>query len=600
MIKNLSAIIFLFLFVEINIAQTFEATVDKTTVGSDERFEVKFTYSGSDVNGLSDFQPPKFENFVVLSGPNQSTSMQWINGVMSGSRTYSYIVQARSMGKFTIQSASIKAGGETLKTNPITIEVVKGTTQPKRDSGGDSDIDMKEIAENCFILALVDKSTVFIGEQVTVTYKLYTRLNIASPQVSKIPNYQGFWAEEIDLGQNIQLVRENYNGKQYNTAVLKKAALFPSQTGELTVTPFELTIPIQIQKKRKSTGFFDDFFNDPFFNPVQTIEFKAKSNSVKVKVNPLPSTNLSSFKGAVGNFNITSEIDKQETKQNEPITLKIKINGSGNIKLLEISEPKFPTGFEKFDPKTSETINRSGVVNGTKTFEYLLVPRMEGKYEIPPIEFTYFNPAKKEYSTLSTKPYPITVKKGDGVQYTSIDAGNKVDWLDRDIRYIKTNVNELKSVNVPLYNSPVFYFMIGLPLTAFILFIFWRRKEITLSENVSLAKRLYAEKVAKKRLKQAEKLLKAGKQSLHDLEIARAVNGYFTDKLNIGTAELSVDSVIEKLKERNISDELIKLFSEVMQQSDFIRYAPSAASIEGSQHLYQKAKELIVKSEESL
>lgn len=277
-------------------SQSLTASVANSKVGLGDQFEVSFEFNGPDINNAKNFTSPEFANFLILSGPNQSTSMQIINGAVSGSISYSYYLQPRSIGTFTIGSASINYKGTTYKSQPVKIEVVKGSAPPpiaKNQQGTTPEVQNSEIAKNLFIRAAVDKQKVYQGEQVTVTYKLYTRLNIASQmQVSKLPQYQGFWAEELETPNQIMFTTENVDGKQFRVGILKKAALFPSQSGELTVSPMELKVPVQIQKKRKqSNNIFDDFFNDPFFGNAETVQYNAKSNTVKVNVLPFPKIN---------------------------------------------------------------------------------------------------------------------------------------------------------------------------------------------------------------------------------------------------------------------------------------------------------------------
>lgn len=252
-------------------AQEFTSSVDKTKVGENETFQAYFTFKGQNSNGLRNFKAPSFTGFRVLSGPNQSTSMQYINGAMSSSVTYSFYLQATSIGKYTLGEASIEYNGNSLATKPIEIEVVKGAAPTQRQnnsrnqnqtSGG---ISNEELAENVFIRAIPDRQSTYLGQQVTVTYKLYTRLNINSPQISKLPSYQGFWSEELEMNNNIYFSEEMYNNVRFRSAVLKTVALFPTKTGELSVTPFELTVPVMVKKKR-SNDPFDQFFNDSFLD----------------------------------------------------------------------------------------------------------------------------------------------------------------------------------------------------------------------------------------------------------------------------------------------------------------------------------------------
>jgi hypothetical protein len=580
--------------------QTFTASVSNNKVGSDEQFEITFVFSGSDINSLSNFQPPNFKDFVVLSGPNQSSSMQIINGAVSGNRSFLYYIQARSAGKFVISSASINFKNETLRSEPITIEVLKGTTKPKQQQN-DQSVSNDEIAENLFIRAIVDKSTLYQGEQLTVVYKLYTRLNIASPQISKLPSYQGFWAEELETSNNISFTRETIDGKVFNVATLKRAALFPTQAGDLSVTPFELKIPVQIQSRRRSNNIFDDFFNDPFFGRSQTVEFNAKSNTVRVKVLPLPNSDKPSFKGAVGNFSMNAVLDKNEIKQNDPITLKITISGTGNLKLIEQPEVNIPNGFETYDPKVNDEINRSSVVSGSKTFEFLIIPRIAGKFEIPSLEFTYFNPQKKSYQTLESEVFKINVLSGSGeyVGGTSISRED-VKVLDRDIRYIKLNINDISYHSGYWLFSSSFYAAVLSPLLIALVLFFWKRKEDNLASNLQLFKNVRAQKIAKKRLRQAAKLMKLNKSNEFYDEIANALFGYLQDKFSIEKSEFSLDKAIEVLSiyinESSILDEL-KL---TIQKCDYIRYAPSSVENNDLNEMYNRTSTLIMTLEDKL
>ena len=353
------------------LGQSFNATVNTAAVALNDKFQVSFTFEGQDINSIKNFSPPDLnKDFLVLSGPNQSTSMQIINGAVSASISYSYYLQPRNLGKYTIGSAKILYKDQEYKSEPIKIEVVAGAPKPKQNEQASDNVSEKEIAENLFIRAIVDKQRVYKGEQVTVTYKLYTRLDIAAQMsVSKLPSYQGFWAEELETSPNISFSTEVINGKQFRVGVIKRAALFPSQTGELALTPFELKVPILVKKKRGTGNIFDDFFDDPFFGRRETYEYTAKSNTVKIISLDLPQGNIpSSFKGAVGEFILNAKMDKYQVKANEPIALKVEINGSGNLQLINIPEVKLPTGFEKYEPKVSEYINRSNKISGKNTY----------------------------------------------------------------------------------------------------------------------------------------------------------------------------------------------------------------------------------------
>ncbi|MCL6100186.1 MAG: BatD family protein, partial [Bacteroidetes bacterium] len=420
-------------------AQKFSATVDKTTVGQYDQFQVYFTFDGGDINGLSNFRPPAFGGFRILSGPNQSSSMQIINGKVSGSITYSYILQPTNIGSYSIGSASVEYGGKSYNTNTLNVKVEKGTPQQQKESNGG--YSQQELAKNVFIMAEANKTRAALGEQITVTYKLYTKLNIASPQITKLPSYEGFWAEDLGPIQNINFQVGMYKGERYRMAVIKQVALFPSKTGTLSVTPFELNIPVIVKKKKTGNDVFDEFFNDSFFGRTETVNYDAKSNTIKVEVEPLPANAPASFNGAVGNFTLKADLDKTNVVTNESLTLRLTIGGNGNIKLLKAPEPQLPAGFDKYEPKTIDNVNRNSVISGQKIVDYLIVPRSPGQKEIPPVEFTYYNPSSRKYVTLKTQSFKINVRQGVGDNNVASQSFSKEDvkLLSEDIRYIKTS-----------------------------------------------------------------------------------------------------------------------------------------------------------------
>jgi len=603
--RILSAIILAVILLPANIiSQSFTATTNSTKVGEGEQFEVSFTYSGTEISVIENFLAPNFKDFLVLSGPNQSSSIQIINGAHSGSRTFTYYLQPRAMGKFTIGSAAITVKGQTLKSAPLAIEVAKGgSNQLAKKESNNQEVSTKEIGENVFIRAIVDKNTVYQGEQVTVTYRLYTRLNIQAPQISKLPSYQGFWSEEIETSNQVSFSRENYDGKLFNVATLKRAALFPTQTGELSVTPFELKIPVLIQRKRKSNNPFDNFFDDPFFGRSESVEYMAKSNTLKIKVLPLPVSSSTSFTGAVGDYTLQTSIDKKNVKQNEPVTLKVVLSGEGNINLLDMPELQIPNGFEKYEPKITATVSRSGVISGKKSFELLIIPRVSGSFEIPPMHFTFFNPKKRSYATASSPSYSIAVEQGS-VEYSGGGSGlskEEIKLLGQDIRFVKNNFTDVTKKKDSTDDSLLL--MISLytfPLLGLIGFLFWKQKEEKLSGNVMLLRNLRAEKIAKTRLKTAAKYLKEKNDSLFFTEISQAIFGYLEDKLSISKADFTVETAITKLQLSGVEKSFIDEMKLILEKCEFIRFAPSQDILEDMNLLYNRTASLIASVEEKI
>lgn len=585
------------------LGQSFNATVNSTTIALNDKFQVSFTFEGQDVNAIKNFSPPDLnKDFLVLSGPNQSTSMQIINGAVSASISYSYYLQPRNLGKYTIGAANLLYKDQEFKSEPIKIEVVAGAPKPKQSDQPNDNVSEKEVAENLFIKAIVDKQRVYKGEQVTVTYKLYTRLDIAAQMsVSKLPSYQGFWAEELETSPNISFTTEVINGKQFRVGVIKKAALFPSQTGELALTPFELKVPILVKKKRGTGNIFDDFFDDPFFGRRETYDYTAKSNTVKITSIELPKENIPmGFHGAVGAFDLNAKVDKPEVKANEPIALKLEISGTGNLQLINIPEVKLPTGFEKYEPKVSEQINRANKISGKKTIDYLLVPRIAGKMEIAPVQFSYFNPSSKSYVTLNTNSFTINVLKGDGTSDFSGAVKEDIKVLGDDIRYIKTDLGNVEKIRKPIIFSNNFWLAVGFPLIALLGLIAWKKRDDRISGNLQLRKYRQAQKMAKSRLKTAKSLMSENNHIAFYTEISKALFGYLEDKLHLPKSEFSIDLALQELQRENVNQNILDSLKNCAEKCEFVRFAPKEDGIEAMNQIYNDSANVIIEIEKIL
>jgi len=596
------SLIYFFIFIALcgtTIAQEFTASVNETTVADNERFQVSFIFSGKSINNLKNFKPPSFSNFLVLSGPNQSTSIQIINGVQTASLTYLYILQPENVGTYSIGKASIEQVEQTFETKPLKMQVVKGSAKPKQKNT-EQTISNEEIAKNLFIKATVDKRKVFKGEQVTVVYKLYTRLTIPKQMsINKVPQYQGFWAEELEIESNRSPTIEVMNGQQFQVGVLKKVALFPSQTGKLEVTPFELTVPVQIQRKR-SRNIFDDFFGDPFGRG-ETIEYQAVSNTVKVDVLPLPTEGKpENFHGAVGDFKMEATMNKTSTKTNEPLTLNVFISGTGNFELLEMPEIKLPNGFEIYEPKITEDVKNKGKLHGTKTGEYLFVPRVVGIREIPPIEFSYFDPAKKKYVTLKSEPFTLNIEQGDKIVNTEVVGKEDVQQLGNDIRFIKTSFSSIEKKNEYMINTNGFWIAGAVPFLLLTVLLGWKRRSDKLAGNVALLRYRKAQKVAKNRLKKAGKLLKEKNHKEFYTELSLALFGYLEDKLHIPKAEFTVERAADELKMKSVNEGLITDLKNSAEKCEYVRFAPGAEESAAMKEMYDELAEVIISLEKSI
>ncbi len=584
---------------ELSAQITFKASANKV-VEIGENFRLNFTVNA---NG-SNFKPPSsFSGFRVLAGPSTSTSSsyQWINGKASQSisNTYSYILQATRAGKFTIPEAKITVEGKVYTSKPITIEVVKGSANanvPNQENK--TQPEQGNIKDQIFVRISLNKTKVYLGEQIIATIKIYTKVGLRAFNDFKFPAYTGFWSQDIETPNQISLQRENVNGTIYNVGVLRKTILFPQRSGKIKIDPFELDCIVQ-QKAGKRRNFFGELVD-----VYKDIEVQLVSPPRTVNVMPLPVGKPASFSGAVGtDFKLSATIDHNQIKNNESLTLKVKISGNGNLKLIDKINIDFPQTFEVYDPKVKENINNTaGGARGTKTFEYLIIPREQGDYVIPGIKFSYFDVKDKKYKTLSVEDIPVKVEKGDAVDLSasSISVSKEdIRTLGSDIRFIKQNKFELKPINKTFFGSLQFYLYYLISLFIFIVLVFFMRNKIKQNANAVLMKNKRAGKISKKRLKKAAVYMKQNDKEQFYNEIIHALWGFLSDKLNIPVSELSRETVKETLLKHNVSEDIISNFIKVIDDCEFAKYAPSGQTNSLSDD-YKKAREVIDKFEEIL
>ncbi|WP_372948216.1 BatD family protein [Mariniphaga sp.] len=560
-----------------------------------KQFRLTFTLNE---RGSSLQLPPGLNNnFDVLMGPStgQSTSIRTINGQTSTEVTYSYtyILRAKSEGEFEIRPATIEVDGKVMESNSLKIQVVPTQSQPQTqqqqtprgaESQGSQSVDLG--GDNLFLRVEMSKQNVFRGEQIIATVKLYADPNIPISGFDEVnlPTYEGFYTQDIEIPNQINFTREVYNNRIYQVGVLKKTVLFPQQNGTITVNPFSMTLLVQQRVRPRS--FFDDFFSG-----VQTVRTTLNSSAVRVNVKDLP-TQPGNFYGGVGNFTISSELSAENVTTNDAVTLKLTINGNGNLRLIRNPELQLPSDFEVYDPRSTENVRATdNGVSGTKTVEYLFQPRFEGEYTIPAIPFTFFNPATGSYETRSTQEYTLHVEKGTGDQSSTVMSSRQredLQLLGQDIRFIKQGNPTLRIKGTTFYGTPFFYgIYAGSALLFLVLFIIYRKKARE-NANVALMRNKKANRLATKRLKAAAGFMKKNEnEAFHDA-ILKAFWGYFSDKLGILVANLNRDSALEGLRKRNVDEELINDFVEITEQCEFARYAPSGGS-EARSELYKKA-----------
>jgi hypothetical protein len=598
-----ASLLFLFFYSTVS-AQEFTASVTPGTVAVGDQVQVTYTLNGTGSN----FHAPTFENFNVLAGPSQSTNMQIVNGVVSQSLSYTYVLQPIKEGTFKFGSATIDAGGKKISSNQVTINVVKGNPQPKSQGSQSGQKQDGTVAggKNVFFKVSVDKSNVFQGEGIVVTYKLYTKVNLVNYSISKLPSLTGFWSQDITMPQQLQFHSENFDGANYKVAEIKKMVVFPQRAGTLELDPMEGEVIARVQAKRQqqnSNDPFSQFFNDPFFNfnQWQDVKVSLKSDAVKITVRDLPSNAPSSFNGAVGKFNIDISLDKKETKAHEPVTLKIKISGKGNLKLIDPPKADFPADFETYDPKISSSITATTAgVNGNKTFEYLVIPRNAGDYKIPVSGFSFFNLDKKQYESVPSQVLTLKVEKGNETMTTTVTGVSKSDvqLLGKDIHFIKTNTPEFIQGSGSFFGSGLFYALMGAPALLFGGLLVFRKRYMEMQSNIGLLKSQRANKVAKKRLSAAQKYLASNDKEKFLDEMFRALWGFVSDRLQIPVSELSKESASKVLQSKNISDDLINQFTETIDSCEFARFAPGMAA--SNEEIYRKGIDIISKLEQTI
>jgi hypothetical protein len=582
-------------------AQDVQFTADAPgVVEMGEQFRLTYTLNARP----SSFNPPDLTDFYVLSGPNQSTStsFQIINGKSSQSITvtYTYYIQATTVGTFTISPANAVVDKKEYTSNSVSIEVVgeQKSAPPDQDQETPSTQPQQLTDDELFVKVLVDKKTVYQGQHLIATIKIYTRLPITGFGSSEMPDFHGFWSQDIESPTQINLQRENVSGVIYNTGVIRKVLLFPQKNGEITIDPFKLETYVR-QQLRTPRSIFDDFFSPSYTNVSKILV----SEPVKINVKSLPSGQPSTFTGAVGSMNINASIDKSNVKTNDAITLRFVVSGNGNLKLIEAPKIDFPPDFDTFDPKVSTNIqNTSNGQTGNKTFEYLLIPRHAGNYRIPPVSFSYFNPGKNDYYTLQTSEFRIAVEKGEEDEQVNVISGlSKEDLkiLGSDILFIKTYPFKLFPSGKTLFGSLPFYLLYIIPLLLFILIVLIRRAHIKKRQNIELFKNRKASKVARKKLKQALRHLRQEQKEEFFESLLHAFWGYLSDKLSIPISELSRESAEKNLSTHLGDKELIGRFIKVIDDCEMARYSPQSGT-EQMDTLYKEAMNLIIKMEQNL
>ena len=600
-------LIFTFLFMSIAKLYADEDVSIKAkapnVVKQGERFRLVYTINTQ----VADFDAPSIDDFRVLAGPSTSTStnISVINGKMTKNfeLKYTYVLQAEGKGKFSIPPAKVQVDGKVYKSNSLNIEVINGKSAGSRQKSRQQSVSDEQATrspgDKLFVRVLVDDRNVYRDEPIVATLKLYAQLRVSDLRNVKIPDFRGFYKQEIPTPDLRQLEKENVGGEIYQTGVLKKYLLFPQQTGEITIEPFKLDFIVQ---KRVESGGSRSIFDD-FFGSYKNVKMPVKSDPVKVNIRSLPEDKPKDFNGGVGSFRIEASLDKNSVKTNEGVNLKVKISGKGNLKIFEAPQVNFPPQLETYDPKITDNIDISeSGASGSKEYEFLIVPRTQGEYRIPPVKFSYFDLPGKRYKTIKTDPVKLRVDRGEGdttTGFTSSFSQKDVNMIGSDIRYIKTGDFDVQEKDEFLFGSFWFFFVYVFGIVCFVLLYLFQRKKMKENADVALAKNKKANKFAKKRLKEASKHLSDSDKDQFYEETLNALWGYLSDKLGISVAELSRDKAEERLMEKRVDEELTDQFLRLIDDCEFARYAPSSGE-EKMDELYKEAIDVISRLQQKL
>ncbi len=565
----------------------FEAKVSKKKLGVNERLRVDFEMNKDGDN----FTPPSFLGFTVVGGPNQSISNSWVNGKRSYSKTFSYFLEPKGRGKFTIKQATIEIDGQIYKTLPIQVEVTGAVDKPK--DGNDTDF---VASENLHLIAEVSKASPYLNEAITVVYKLYVspRISVSNWRELDSPKYSDFWSQAIDMKQ-LKIENGQYNGEPYRYVVLRKTVLYPQKTGKLNIEPLTLTVSVDVPTKRR------DIFGGRLYT---TVNKTVAAGNRKINVKPLPAQGKpDDFSGAVGDFEFKVTTSKTVLDATESLDAKVIVSGNGNLKLFDLPKLNVPNGLEQYEPQHNERVrtNLTGMA-GNISDTYTLVPQYKGKYPIPSISFSYFDLKTETYKRITSDEIVINVKTGpDGgntvVTSESEGTGKRlVTQTGNQFRFLKLNANLQPIQKEYFFKSTAFWVSLTAPLLAIPLFLFFGKRREERQSDVSGNRVRKANKLARKYLSEARKNL--GNQKEFYIAMERALHNYLKAKLHIQTSEMSKDRIQRLLKEREVDDTISIEFIALLESCEFARYTPSSTS--AMQQDYDKASRVIAAIDKQL
>lgn len=593
--KRLSTIILLLLTIIPMMAQIRVSAPQQVAVG--EQFRLQYIISTTDVKGFRAGSIP--DAFEVLMGPSTSTqqSFQMINGhtTQSSSVTYTYILAAVKKGSFVISGAHANVNGKSVFSNSVRINV-SGSAQNQQygmqQGGAQVRPSGSRISGNdLFIKVSANKTRVHEQEPILLTYKVYTQLELTQLE-GKMPDLTGFHTQEVPLPQQKSFHIETVNGRPYRCVTWSQYLMYPQMTGKLQIP--SITFRGIVVQENRNVDPFEAFFNGG--SGYVEVKRNIVAQGMTVQVDPLPQK-PANFSGGVGKFTISASLDHPKVKAGDPVKVRIVVGGHGNLKLIKQPELVLPKDFDKYDAKvTDKTKLTASGITGNMLYDVLIVPRNQGKYQLQPIELTYFDTSANKYKTIRTNPMVLEVEKGSG------KVGDVADYSqpqDKDIRFIHNGAPEIVKPNDYFFGSTLYMILNALVVLIFFVLLVVFRKQAMEMANIDAMRGKKANKVAGKRLKLAAKLMADGKSSEFYDEVLRALWGYVADKLSIPVSQLSRENIAEKLSARNASQSDIDTFLEALDECEFERYAPGDAA-GNMQKTYDKAVSAITNIEEGM
>ena len=555
----------------------FTATTSNSKIGLNQRLRIEFTV---DKQGADNFKLPDMSDFRIVAGPSQSVNQSWVNGKASFSQTYIYIIQPTKIGTFTIPAATVEYEGKIYKTNTLKITVTENVEVPK-----DPNDPTYMAQQGIHLVAEVSKENPYVGETLYVVYKLYVSENISVSNwaVIESPQYNGFWNQDIEIkGMNIQM--GEYKGERYRYIELKKAILIPQKNGDLVIEPMRMDITLGVP-----TGRYN-FFGEAILRSF-TESYSTGKRTIKVKALPIEGK-PDNFTGAVGDFKFKVSKNKEVLKSNETAQIIVEVSGSGNFKLFEIPKLITPAELETYTPEYKENLQTTlNGINGRVFSNYTVVPQFKGKYKIPNVSFSYFNPSEKKYHIIESPDMFVEVVEGKDLP-TSDSAFNRkqqVQVSGNSFRYIQTKTVFEPINKEPFFLSKWFYLLLLLPLAVIPIGMILNRYNEDRSKDIVGSRKRKADKLAKKYLSTAKKEL--GKKESFYIALEKALHNFLKAKLSIETAEISQDKITEILLEKGVSKDSIEVLIAVLNDCDFARYTPS--SNVKMKDEYEKAVEII-------